>query len=431
MQLSARPYAQRNRAMTAVVDEASQAVGVVAVNVQRSRRALVIHSAVPLARRQCEGAAHRVSMTPYDWMPQWLRDLWEVPGVTDVLINGPGQVWLDRGLGLESARDVAPLAVLPTQASDVRGLAVRLASLSGKRLDDASPTVDARLPDGTRFHAVLPPIADGCATMSLRRVRSAALDWDDLRRLGMVHPEVDTMLRGLVSAGASLVISGATGTGKTTLLSTLMGEVDPSERLVLIEEAGEARPAHPHVVRLVERRPNVDGAGAVGLAQLVREALRMRPDRLVVGECRGAEVREMLLALNTGHGGFTTLHANAAADVPARLIALGALAGLSESAVALHAAAAFDAVVHVERQKGVRRVATIASLEAVEGRLCATPALHIGLDGSLARGPAWAALVALVENRAARIGTAVGTFGPDAAGLDAAGPDASGLEVAA
>lgn len=338
-------------------------------------------------------------MTPYDWMPRWLRDLWEVPGVTDVLINGPGDVWLDRGMGLEHARDLAPLAILPTLASDVRSLAVRLAALSGRRLDDASPTVDARLPDGTRFHAVLPPIADGCASMSLRRVRGAALNWDDLRRLGMVHEDVERILRGLVHARASIVVTGATGTGKTTLLSTLMGEVDSAERIVLIEEAGEARPDHPHVVRLVERRPNVDGAGAVGLAQLVREALRMRPDRLVVGECRGAEVREMLLALNTGHGGFTTLHANTAADVPARLIALGALAGLSEVAVTLHAAAAFDAVVHVERDEGVRRVSTIASLELVDGELCATPALSIGGDGSVAQGPG---LPALMERATAR-----------------------------
>ncbi len=349
-------------------------------------------------------------MTPYEWMPQWLRELWEVPGVTDVLVNGPGQVWLDRGVGLEQVRDVAPLVVLPTLASDVRALAVRLAALSGRRLDDASPTVDARLPDGTRFHAVLPPIADGGTTMSLRRVRGAALDWNDLNRLGMVHEDVAALLRGLVRSRASLVITGATGTGKTTLLSTLMGEVDPAERVVLIEEAGEARPDHPHVVRLVERRPNVDGAGAVGLAQLVREALRMRPDRLVVGECRGAEVREMLLALNTGHGGFTTLHANAAADVPARLIALGALAGLSDAAVGLHAAAAFDAVVHVERHEGVRRVATIATLDLVGGELIASVAIAIAPDGSLTRGPAWSSLAACIEGRPERTLTPAPAF---------------------
>lgn len=335
-------------------------------------------------------------MTPYDWMPQWLREVWEVPGVTDVLVNGPGEVWLDRGVGLERVRDVVPFAVMPTQPGDIRALAVRLAALSGRRLDDASPTVDARLPDGTRYHAVLPPVADGCAALSLRRVRGAALEWDDLQRLGMVHADVAAILRSLVAARASLLITGATGTGKTTLLSTLMGEVDRAERVILIEEAGEARPAHPHVVRLVERRPNVDGAGAVGLAQLVREALRMRPDRLVVGECRGAEVREMLLALNTGHGGFTTMHANAAADVPARLIALGSLAGLSEAAVSLHAAAAFDAVVHVERVDGKRRVTTLAVLATANGQLTATPALRVSRTSTLSYGPGWPALAARI-----------------------------------
>lgn len=335
-------------------------------------------------------------MTGYEWMPGWLRELWSVPGVTDVLINGPGEAWLDRGLGLERAEDVAPFAVLPAQAADVRALAVRLASLGGRRLDDACPTVDARLPDGARLHAVLPPVADGCAAVSLRRVRAAALDWDDVVRTGMAGPGLVPLLRGLVAARASVIVTGATGTGKTTLLSTMLGDVAVSERIVLIEEAGEARPSHPHVVRLVERRANVDGAGEVGLARLVREALRMRPDRLVVGECRGAELREILLALNTGHrGAITTLHANAARDVPARLVALGALADLTERSVTLHAAAAFDAVVHLERTAAGRRVAQVAALRVEAGRLEAVEAASVGADGVLKRGPAWADVCAL------------------------------------
>ncbi len=190
-------------------------------------------------------------------------------------------------------------------------------------------------------------------------------------------------------------MSGATGTGKTTLLSTLLGSVPPGERIVLIEEAGEARPDHPHVVRLVERHANVDGAGAMGMSRLVREALRMRPDRLVVGECRGAEIREILLALNTGHaGGITTVHANTAGDVPARLIALGALADLAERAVALHSAAAFDAVVHVERTDAGRRIVQIAVLGVVDGALAATVAVTVGPEGRLEPGAAWRQLLA-------------------------------------
>jgi pilus assembly protein CpaF len=316
-----------------------------------------------------------------------------VPGVTDVLINGPGDVWLDRGLGLERARTVIPAMRGAESIGEVRSLAVRLASLAGRRLDDASPAVDARLPDGTRLHAVLPPIADGCALLSLRRVRAASMTWEDLTFQGAVHPLLEPVLRGLVTSKSSVIVSGATGSGKTTLLATLLADVDQRERVVLIEEAGEVRPTHPHVVRLIERPANVDGAGAVGLSRLVREALRMRPDRIVLGECRGAEIREVLLALNTGHrGSLTTLHANAAADVPARLIALGALAGLSERAVTLHASAAFAAIVHLERDSHRRRVAEVALLQARAGELIAVPAAMVDAEGRFHHGAAWAKL---------------------------------------
>jgi len=332
-------------------------------------------------------------MTNHSWLPEWLRLLWEVPGVTDVLINGPGEVWIDRGIGLERAETVVEGLVVAGSPADIRALAVRLASLAGRRLDDASPAVDARLPDGARLHAVLPPIADGCALLSLRRVRSASMTWEDLVFQGAVHPLLEPVLRGLVHAKASVIVSGATGSGKTTLLATLLAEVDPSERIVLIEEAGEVRPTHPHVVRLVERPANVDGAGAIGMARLVREALRMRPDRLVLGECRGAEIREVLLALNTGHrGSLTTLHANAAADVPARLVALGALADLSEHAVVLHAAAAFAAVIHVERDADRRRVAEVSILQLRAGELVAVPAAVVDARGQFSHGAAWSRL---------------------------------------
>ena len=216
-------------------------------------------------------------MKTHEWLPDWLRLLWEVPGVTDVLINGPGEVWLDRGLGLERANEVVPGASGPASVGDVRALAVRLASLAGRRLDDASPAVDARLPDGTRLHAILPPIADGCALLSLRRVRSSSMTWEDLIFQGAVHPLLEQVLRGLVRSKSSIIVSGATGSGKTTLLATLLADVDPRERIVLIEEAGEVRASHPHVVRLVERPANVDGAGAVGMARQVGAGDCQRP----------------------------------------------------------------------------------------------------------------------------------------------------------
>lgn len=314
------------------------------------------------------------------------------PGVTDVVVNGPRDVWIDRGLGCERA-DVAF-----SSPDDVRALAVRLASAAGRRLDDASPWVDARLPSGARLHAVLPPIADGCTLISIRSVRASPFDLDDLVASGMCGGDVAALLRRLVRARASLVISGATGSGKSTLLATLLSLVDPRERIVVIEESGELAPAHPHVVRLVERRVNVEGAGAVSLADLVRQSLRMRPDRIVLGECRGAELREVLTAYNTGHrGGMTTIHANGAADLPARLAALGALASMSDRAVHLHAAAAFDAVVHVEHASGAsRRVAEIAVLEAA-GRGVRVRTAFAERDGRGVTGPGWPRLQALVE----------------------------------
>jgi len=282
-----------------------------------------------------------------------LEPLLAMPSVSDVLVNGPREVWLDRGRGLERS------AVTFADDAAVRRLAQRLAAAAGRRLDDASPFVDAALPDGTRLHAVLPPIT-ARTTLSLRVLARRRFELRDL-----VEARVATLLRAIVAARLTLVISGGTGSGKTTLLGALLGCVPPSERLVVIEDAAELVTGHPHLVRLVTRTANVEGSGAIGLRELVRQALRMRPDRLVVGEFRGAEIVDLLVALNTGHeGGAATLHANAAVDVPARLYALGGLGGLSSAAVTSQVASALDVVVHLRRARsGLRGVAEIALLE--------------------------------------------------------------------
>ncbi|MFC8847721.1 MULTISPECIES: TadA family conjugal transfer-associated ATPase [unclassified Micromonospora] len=265
------------------------------------------------------------------------------PEVTDVLVNG-NRVWIDRGQGLHQ------VAVPVGTVDDVRRLAQRLAAGAGRRLDDGSPYADARLPDGTRLHAVLPPVATGGPYLSLRTFRQRPFTLDDLVRQGTVPRPVAPVLAAVVAARLAYLVVGGTGSGKTTLLNTLLGLVPATERIVLVEDAAELRPLHPHVVGLQARTSNVEGAGAVGLSDLVRQALRMRPDRLVVGECRGGEVVDLLAALNTGHdGGAGTLHANAPSDVPARLEALGMLGGLPRAALHAQVAAALQVLLQVRR----------------------------------------------------------------------------------
>lgn len=304
------------------------------------------------------------------------------PLVSDVLVNGPRDVWVDRGRGLEAVE---------CDVGDVRALAVRLAAAGGARLDDAAPVADARLPDGTRLHAVLPPVAADGALVSLRTLRRRAFALAELVAAGSVHPTVADVLRGLVARRANVLVTGGTGTGKTTLLASVLSLVPASERVVCIEEAVELVPDHPHVVHLVSRRANVEGAGEVGPAALVRHALRMRPDRIVLGEARGAEVREVLTALNTGHeGGWATVHANAADDLPARLEALGALAGLDRAAVAAQATSALDAVVHLRRDGPRRWVAEVGAVVGGGGDGWAVePALTVDVGGRPAPGTGW------------------------------------------
>lgn len=279
-----------------------------------------------------------------------LEPLLRLPGVTDVLVNGAGQVLLDRGEGLE------PTDVRFADEAAVRRLAQRLAGQGGRRLDDASPFVDLRLADGTRFHAVLAPVARPGTILSLRVPSARVLGLDELVRLGTVTPDGAHLLERVVRRRLAFLVSGGTGSGKTTLLASLLSLVDPAQRIVLVEDSSELRPEHPHVIGLEARPPNVEGHGEVTVRDLVRQALRMRPDRLVVGEVRGAEVVDLLAALNTGHeGGCGTVHANSAADVPSRIEGLALAAGLGREAVHSQLASAIDVVLHLGRDADGRR----------------------------------------------------------------------------
>lgn len=314
-----------------------------------------------------------------------LEPLLRRPGVTDVLVNGADEVWVDCGDGLELTGVRFPDDV------SVRRLAQRLAATGGRRLDDATPHADVRLPDGTRFHAVLAPTARPGTVVSLRVPRARVFTMADLVAAGAVTEEGAELLAAIVAARSAFLVTGGTGTGKTTLLAAMLSLADPGERLVLVEDSSELRPSHPHVVGLEARPPNIEGAGEITLRALVRQALRMRPDRLVVGEVRGAEVVEMLAALNTGHaGGCGTVHANSAADVPARLEALALAAGLPRAAVHSQLAAALDVVVHVARgPDGVRRVAQVGVPRCgPDGLVVLEVAVAFDARGRVERGPA-------------------------------------------
>ncbi|GAB3584847.1 hypothetical protein GCM10027406_32020 [Leifsonia lichenia] len=285
--------------------------------------------------------------------PYLLRD-----DVTDLFIAADGDLWADGGeWGLRR------IDGWRSDERATRELAVRLIARGGRHIDEATPFVDVRLLDGIRVHAVLPPVSTGGTLLSVRIPRGRALRLPDLLAgHAITEPQAQTLLRA-IEARTNLLITGAGGAGKTTLLGSLLSHAPPNERIVTIEDVAELRIAHPHVVGLQTRQANLEGAGGVDLRRLVREALRMRPDRLVLGECRGEEITDLLAALNTGHdGGAGTLHANSIGDVPARLEALGALAGLSERALARQAVSGIGMLVHVERVDGVRRVAGFGRL---------------------------------------------------------------------
>ena len=286
----------------------------------------------------------------------------EAPGVTDILVNGSREVWIDDADGLRNTGFVFD------GEEAVRRLAVRLAAAAGRRLDDAAPWVDARLPNGMRLHAVLHPLSREGTAISLRVPAATPFTVADLAARRMFDATMRRRLQTIVRSGAPFLLCGGTGTGKTTLLAALLAEVPATERLVVVEDSAELRIAHPHVVSLEGRPANAEGAGAVTLRDLVRQSLRMRPDRLIVGEVRGAEVLELLNALNTGHsGGATTVHANSAADAIVRLELLGLQAGLSREAANAAIATGFRHIVHIERDAtGRRRVRAIADVERDE-----------------------------------------------------------------
>ena len=317
-----------------------------------------------------------------------LAPLLHLPGITDILVNST-RVWVDCGQGVE------PIDNGFSSEEEVRALAITMAAICGKRLDDAVPIVDGILPMGVRVHAVIPPLSGEGTVISLRIPARGGLTLEQMREGASIDDTTHQILSRMLDVRCNVLISGATGSGKTTLLSALLSSIAANERLICIEEISELHPAHPHVVHLQARQANTQGRGEISLSELVRAAMRMRPDRIVLGECRGREVRDIMSALNTGHrGSFATIHANTSAEVPARLSALGALAGMSAEATHVQARAAFDLVVHMERSVGSsgntgRRVAQIGVFGVERGELTCACAYRIDRRGRGSTGPAW------------------------------------------
>ena len=296
-----------------------------------------------------------------------LEPLLRMSDVTDVMVNGPEEVWIERAGQLERTDVVFP------DAEALAATVLRVLGPLGLRLDRARPFVDARLADGSRLHALLPPIAPDGPVVTIRRFAPVALRWEELADSNAIPDEPAAILRAAVAERRAMFCCGRTGTGKTTLLGLLMDDVTAAERVVVVEDASELRPRCPHVVRLEPRPPNADGAGEVTLRELVRQALRMRPDRIVVGEVRGVELVDVMQALATGHEGcMSTVHARAADEALVRLEGMALLAGLPLDAARAQLEVCLDLLVVLGRSgDGARGVTEIAEVVPREdgGRL--------------------------------------------------------------
>jgi pilus assembly protein CpaF len=287
------------------------------------------------------------------------------PTISDILVNGHDNVYLERRGKLERS------SVCFHDDAHLMNIIDRIVSAVGRRVDESAPMVDARLKDGSRVNVIIPPLAIDGPMLSIRRFAVEALTPDDLIDFGTLTPEISEVLQAMVRARLNLVISGGTGSGKTTLLNVLSGFIPENERIITIEDSAELQLQQPHVVRLETRPPNIEGRGQVTQRDLVRNSLRMRPDRIVVGEVRGAEALDMLQAMNTGHdGSLTTIHANSARDALSRIETMVAMSGVQFPMRALRTqiAAAINGVVHTERQEdGVRRVTSLQEINGMEG----------------------------------------------------------------
>lgn len=290
-----------------------------------------------------------------------LEELVRNDGISDIAVTEEGCVWVDMGQGMRQVHLNVPF----TTAQRVKEYAIALCAQLGKRLDDSCPIADASTAGGIRVHAVIEPIVRRGAALSIRIPSKGIINLLALHQRGFMPLQWVSLLRALVIRGASIIISGATGAGKTTLLRALLNETEVNERIIVVEEIREIGGLErSNLVSLACREANVERAGEVGLSELVKATLRMRPDRIVLGECRGEEVADLLRAFNTGHrGGMVTVHCSSVERLPQRLVSLAQLGGIPAASLFMLAQGAFDVVLQVERIGGVRRLTQIGCME--------------------------------------------------------------------
>jgi pilus assembly protein CpaF len=337
--------------------------GQVLVEIRKVLHELLARETVPLNYDEREELGNQILDEIFGYGP--LEPLLKDPEISDILINTHSQVIVER------RGKLYPTDVRFKDDKHLLQIIDRIVSGVGRRIDESQPMVDARLPDGSRVNAIIPPLAIDGPHMSIRKFKLDALSGDDLLRYGTLTEPMLELLRGVVKARLNVMISGGTGAGKTTLLNVLSSYIPQDERIVTIEDSAELQLRQPHVVRLETRPSNVEGEGEVNQRLLLINALRMRPDRIVVGEVRGAEAVDMLQAMNTGHdGSLTTLHANTPRDALARLETMISMAGLNlpERAMRQQVASAIDVVIQLARMTdGQRKVMTIAEIVGTEG----------------------------------------------------------------
>ena len=346
---------------------------------------LFLEESAPLSLAQRQFVMRRIEDEVMGHGP--LEPLLADPTVSDILVNGPNQVYVERRGRLELTD------VRFNDEMHLINIIDRIVSAVGRRVDESSPMVDARLKDGSRVNAIIPPLAIDGAVLSIRRFAVELLSVDDLIRLGTLDDTVAQVLKSVVRGRLNVLISGGTGAGKTTLLNVLSGFVPENERVVTIEDSAELQLQQPHVVRLETRPPNIEGRGEVTQRDLVRNSLRMRPDRIILGEVRGGEALDMLQAMNTGHdGSLTTVHANAPRDALSRIETMVSMTGVQFPIKALRAqmASALNVVIQVSRDEdGRRRLVSLQEINGMEGEVITMSEIFrferrgLGADGAV------------------------------------------------